>query len=175
MQLLPTGTRTVPRAAVPASPTRTPFLPCPLSAVGQGLFCNLHRGRDTCVLVPGSIWPLQGCGTGVSTARGWQLPLWLTGVAHQVPTLPAGGGLPRPPRGPPPPCPRAQPGWVSPQAQGGSLPSFCSQALTECGGETLPGPNLLPDLSSVLFSPYCQAVFRRQSKGKPTRCGRGQH
>lgn len=34
-------------------------------------------------------------------------------------------------------------------------PSFSSQALTRCGGETSPGPNLLPDLSSVLFSPHC--------------------
>lgn len=32
-------------------------------------------------------------------------------------------------------------------------PSLCSRALTRRGGETLPGPRLLPHLSSVLFPP----------------------
>lgn len=43
-------------------------------------------------------------------------------------------------------------------------PSLSSQALTGCGGEASPGPNLLPDLPSVLLSAHFQAMFRRCSQ-----------
>lgn len=115
---LPAATRTVPCTAVPVPPTQPAFLLClpSLPTVGQGLSCHLYHSANTCVPVPVSIWPLQGRSRGVPAAQGWQLPLGLTGLTPQVPTLPVGGGLPWPPRGLPAPCPTAQPGCASPQS-----------------------------------------------------------
>lgn len=97
--------------------------------------------------------------------------LRLTRLAHQVPALSVGGGLPGTSGGPPAHS-AAQRGCSAPQAWGTlhltQRPSFSSQAGGGCGRGTSLGPDLLPQFSSALFSPHCQTVFRRQRKSKLT-------
>lgn len=82
-----------------------------------------------------------------------------------------GRGLPGTSGGPPAHS-AAQPGCSAPQARGTlhltQRPSFSSQAGGGCGRGTSLGPALLPEFSSALFSPQCQAAFRREHKNKLT-------